>query len=116
MSEQKLHNGELFDAAATAESESVAWVSLRLKQAVRAIGAERAETMLSDLFIMRFKRMQRRRRIQRISVGLASGPGLGLGADAMFDFGWLDSLLNWVGRPLLLRLGDSLSVVAGWVA
>lgn len=116
MSEQKLHNGELFDAAATAESESVQWATLRLQQAVRAIGAERAETMLSDLFIMRFKRMQRRRRIQRISVGLASGTGLGLGADAMFDFGWLDSLLNWVGRPLLLRLGDSLSVVAGWVA
>jgi len=116
MSDQKPQNGELFDAATTAESESVQWVTLRLKQTVRAIGAERIETALIDVFIVRFRRMQRRRRIQRIGVGLASGAGLGLGADAVFDFGWLDSLLEWFGRPLVLRVAEIASPYLDWLS
>ena len=92
------------------EAESVQWITIRLQQTVRAIGAERSETGLVDLFAVRFKRMQRRRRLQRFGVGLASGTGVGFGADALFDLGLLDLinvLLDWVGRPLVLKLSDS---------
>lgn len=117
--DRQAYIGELFEAAVTADAESVQWVSSRLRQTVRTIGAERSETTLAQAFAVRFRRMHYHRRLQRMGVGLASGTGLGLGADSLFDLGWVDwinDLFNWVGRPLLLRLGDSLSAVAGWVA
>ena len=119
MSNHKSQNGELVEAVTTAESASVVWVSLRLKEAAQAIGAHRIEARLVDRFVLRFQRVRRRRRLQRLGLGLGSGTGLGVVADSLFDLGWVDwinDLFNWVGRPLLLRLGDSLSVVAVWVA
>lgn len=119
MSEQNPQNSAHFDAAATAEFESVDWVTLRLKQTVCAIGITRSETALTAIFIRRFRRMRCRQRLQRFGITLASGTGFGVGAGSVFDIEWLElmnSLLNWVGLPMALKLSQLPYVFQNWIA
>ena len=113
-------NGELFDAASTAESESVQWVTLHLQHTVRNIRPEQPEEALQTLFTKRFQQHQRRRRWLRTGMAGSAGlGGLGLGAEALFDIEWLElinSLLGWIGRPLALRFAEIASSYRDWLS
>ena len=119
MSEQKLHNGELFDAAATAESESVQWATLQLRRTTRAIRPGRPEALLQDIFVSRFLRYHASRR--RFRNGIIGGSGLGglaIGTDALFDIKWvelLNNMLDWFGRSLILRLAEITPPYLDWL-
>lgn len=114
------NNGELFDAASTAESESVQWVTLHLQHTVRNMRSEQPEEALEALFIKRFQQHQRRRRWLRTGMAGSAGlGGLGLGAEALFDIEWLElinSLFGWIGRPLIVQLVKVFAEISSWVA
>lgn len=113
------NNGELFDAASTAESESVQWVTLHLQHTVRNMRPEQPEEALEALFIKRFKQHQHRRRWLRTGMAGSAGlGGLGLGAEALFDIEWLELINNffgWIGRPLLFRVAKIASPYLDWL-
>ena len=114
------NNGELFDAASAAESESVQWITLCLQRTIGAIRPARPEALLQNLFLARFRRHHARRcRIRKGIVGGSGFGGLGLCADALFDIEWAElfnNLLNWFGRPLALRVAEIASPYLDWLS
>lgn len=120
MSDNAPENRQLFDDAAIAEAESAQWVAIHLQETVRAISPVTPAHVLHQTLISRFQRYHRQRRLIRKGfIGSAGLGGLTLVADGIFDIEWLEllnSLIDWLAKPLVLKLAEAVQPYLDWLS